>query len=127
MLSSRLDFGLETISLWSVDDEVHLPSGATSRPVFDGESRALDKLLDRPTLDERTSSLMVLSGLDKDLAITDVLAAARAGALEYVQSVSTILSGSEGAKIADLHRELSAWHELHAEIADKVHEFLLRG
>ncbi|WP_187972879.1 hypothetical protein [Aquibium microcysteis] len=62
-----LDVGVETIARWRVDDEQHLPKDKKAPPVFLPETRALDEILHRPSLDERLPNLLKPERLDPDL------------------------------------------------------------
>jgi hypothetical protein len=71
-----LDIGVESISRWHLDDEVHLPKDAGLRPAFLPLYRPLDEILRRPSLDERLPRLLQPDVLDPDLlepaTLTDV-------------------------------------------------------
>lgn len=73
-----LDIGVESVTRWQVEDEVHLPTEGPAAPSFLPEYRALDSILSRPSLDERLPDLLQPTGLDPDLlepsALTDLRA-----------------------------------------------------
>lgn len=62
-----LEVGVETIARWRVDDEQHLPKDKKAPPVFLPETRALDEILHRPSLDERLPNLLRPERIDPDL------------------------------------------------------------
>src|SRR5207248_351061 len=70
----NLDIGVESISRWQVDDEVHLPKEGPLRPAFLPLYRPLDEILRRPSLDERLPMLLQPEVLDPDLMEPSVLA-----------------------------------------------------
>ena len=71
----NLDVGVERITNWAVEDEVHLPAEARVAPAFLPQERALDAILQRPSLDERLPGLLAPTSLDPVLlepaALTD--------------------------------------------------------
>lgn len=76
-----LDRGVESISLWQVEDEVHLPKEGGLAPAFLPQYRALDDILRRPSLDERLPRLLQPEFVDPDLldpaTLSDTRLAAR--------------------------------------------------
>jgi hypothetical protein len=62
-----LNIGLEKISRWQVEDEVHLPSPNGPRPAFLPLHRPLDEILRRPSLDERLPRLLQPEFVDPDM------------------------------------------------------------
>jgi hypothetical protein len=72
----NLNIGVESISRWQVEDEVHLPKETGLRPAFLPLYRPLDEILRRPSLDERLPTLLQPELLDPDLLepamLTDV-------------------------------------------------------
>jgi hypothetical protein len=72
----NLNIGVESISRWQVEDEVHLPKETGLRPAFLPLYRPLDEILRRPSLDERLPGLLQPELLDPDLlepaTLTDV-------------------------------------------------------
>ncbi len=70
------NIGVESISRWQADDEVHLPTETGLRPAFLPLYRPLDEILRRPSLDERLPALLQPDVLDPDLLepamLTDV-------------------------------------------------------
>ena len=72
----NLNIGVESISRWQVEDEVHLPKETGLRPGFLPLYRPLDEILRRPSLDERLPGLLQPELLDPDLlepaTLTDV-------------------------------------------------------
>jgi hypothetical protein len=53
-----LDIGVESITRWQPEDEVHLPRETGLRPAFLPHYRPLDEILRRPSLDERLPRLL---------------------------------------------------------------------
>ena len=75
-----LDIGLEAITRWQADDEIHLPRETALAPTFLPVHRPLDAILRRPSLDERLSALMQPEILDPDLIQPAALSEARRAA-----------------------------------------------
>ena len=77
-----LDIGVESITRWEVEDEVHLPGKGPLGPTFLPLYRPLDEILRRPSLDERLPKLLQPELLDADLlqpaALTDARLSAAA-------------------------------------------------
>jgi hypothetical protein len=76
-----LDIGVESITRWQPEDEVHLPRETGLRPAFLPHYRPLDEILRRPSLDERLPRLLQPEFVDPDLmepaVLTDVRAETR--------------------------------------------------
>jgi hypothetical protein len=72
-----LDVGVESIGRWRIDDEQHLPEDRRPSPVFLPETRALDDILRRPSLDERLPNLLRPDRLDPDLLLPARMSAVR--------------------------------------------------
>ena len=62
----NLDIGVESITRWQIDDEIHLPKDRGLAPTFLPLYRPLDEILRRPSLDERLPALMQPESLDPD-------------------------------------------------------------
>ena len=76
----NLDVGVEAITRWQVQDEIHLPEERALSPTFLPAAGALDAILRRPSLDERLASLMQPEFLDPELLEPFAMAEAREGA-----------------------------------------------
>ncbi len=63
----NLNVGVESITLWQAEDEVHLPNDGALRPQFLPLYQKLDEILKRPSLDERLPHLLQPEFLDPDL------------------------------------------------------------
>jgi hypothetical protein len=63
----NLNIGVESITLWQRDDEVHLPNDGALKPQFLPLYQHLDEILKRPSLDERLPNLLQPEFLDPDL------------------------------------------------------------
>ena len=72
-----LNVGVTGVDRWRRDDEVHLPEGKRTTPFFLPETRPLDAILRRETLDERLARDVVPSELNPDLMEPPVLTATR--------------------------------------------------
>jgi hypothetical protein len=76
-----LDVGVEAITRFHVEDDVHLPEDKGLRPAFLPMVRPLDEVLRRPSLDERLPQLLQPEYLDSDMlepaTLTDVRLATR--------------------------------------------------
>ena len=63
----NLNVGVEAITRWQAEDEVHLPDAAGLKPQFLPLYQHLDAILRRPSLDERLPDLLQPEFLDPDL------------------------------------------------------------
>jgi hypothetical protein len=72
-----LDVGVESISRFQIEDDVHLPEEKGLRPAFLPANRPLDEVLTRPSLDERLPRLLRPEFLDTDLLEPSVLSQIR--------------------------------------------------
>jgi len=76
-----LDVGIDAISRFHVEDDVHLPEDKGLRPAFLPVARPLDDVLKRPSLDERLPDLLQPDYLESDLlepaTLTEVRLATR--------------------------------------------------
>ncbi|KAB0676857.1 hypothetical protein [Aureimonas leprariae] len=88
-----LDIGVESVSRLQVEDEVHLPAEGRLAPAFLPEYRALDSILNRPSLDERLPDLLLPQGLDPDLLEPAVLSRTREAAAALFRELSRAGSG----------------------------------
>lgn len=71
------DVGVESISRWQVEDEVHLPEEGRAGPSFLPSYRALDSILYRPSLDERLPELLQPRNVDPQLLEPSILTGTR--------------------------------------------------
>jgi hypothetical protein len=62
-----LDVGVESITQWQEEDEVHLPKDGALQQLFLPQARPLDSVLRRPSLDERLPALLARTTLDPEL------------------------------------------------------------
>lgn len=88
-----LDIGVESITRWQADDEIHLPKEGGLAPTFLPLYRPLDEILRRPSLDERLPALMQPESLDPDLLQPAALTEARQGARALFASASASETG----------------------------------
>jgi hypothetical protein len=77
MRVKSLEIGVEKISHWQVQDEVHLPEQRGHQPAFLPLHRALDEILRRPSLDERLPQLLQPALLDAELLEPAILSRTR--------------------------------------------------
>lgn len=77
MRVKNLNIGVESVSLWQAEDEVHLPEKTQLAPAFLPQYRPLDEILRRPSLDERLPALLQPTMLDPDLLNPATLTEAR--------------------------------------------------
>ena len=82
----RLDFGLESISRWRLEDENHLPAEGRAAPQFQPKHFALDRILRRPSLDERLIDFMQPATIASDLLEPGVLSATRHSIRQLLES-----------------------------------------
>ncbi|WP_062012796.1 hypothetical protein [Aureimonas sp. AU4] len=73
------DVGVESVTLWQHEDEVHLPADGRAAPAFLPEVQALDEIVNRPRLDERLPDLLIPANLDPGLLEPAALSDVRAG------------------------------------------------
>jgi len=110
-----LDIGVESITRWRVDDEIHLPKeGSTG--VFLPLYRPLDEILRRPSLDERLPALMQPESLDPDLLQPAILSAARQG----VEAIFAQVAASETGRRRDLFAMAASYLHQDVEFDDHV-------
>jgi len=95
MRVQKLDVGLEGISRWQVDDEQHLPRDGALTQKFLPRIRELDKILKRPSLDERLPNMLEPEFIDADLLDPSVLTDARLGALAVFEDASAQADGPD--------------------------------
>ena len=72
-----LNVGVSDIQRWRRSDEVHLPTEKPTGPLFLPETRPLDAILKRETLDERLKSFLAPEAIDPDLLQPSVLTETR--------------------------------------------------
>lgn len=93
----RLNFGVEKISRWRVEDEIHLPAEAERVPAFLPQSRPLDEILKRPSLDERVRGLLEPLALDPELLKPSVMSNVRAEIQAHLSSLAKSARGNDSA------------------------------
>lgn len=76
----RLDIGVESITRWDAEDEVHLPREGSPAPQYIPQYQHLDEILRRPSLDERLPRLLQPATVDPDLLAPAVLSDTRLAA-----------------------------------------------
>ncbi|MDO1583175.1 hypothetical protein [Rhizobium oryzicola] len=74
-----LDVGLESVSRWQLEDEVHLPDDCRVSPNYLPSYRALDSILYPPSLDDRLPDLLQPRNVDPQLMEPSILQETRAG------------------------------------------------
>lgn len=105
MRIKSLDVGLESITRWRVEDEVHLPKEGPIAPAFLPLYRPLQEITHRPSLDERLPNLLQPSTLDPDLLEPATLTDARIDARSLMAEHLRQATGEERAvfqRAADL-------------------------
>jgi hypothetical protein len=121
-----MDIGLESVSRFLVEDDVHLPEEKGLRPVFLPLARPLDDVLRRPSLDERLPRLLQPEFLDPDLLEPATLTHVRLEARRFMAKRARQESGSRRQLL-----ELAASHlDNEASLDDEVRRSLsalLRG
>lgn len=95
----KLDVGLEGISRWQIDDEQHLPREGGLTQKFLPRLAELDRILKRPSLDERLPNMLEPEFVDADLLDPSVLTDARLGALAVFEDARAQSTGSERAAL----------------------------
>ena len=120
-----LNVGVAGIQRWRVEDEVHLPERREQAPLFLPETRPLDAILKRETLEEKLLGYLVPSEIDAELMKPAVMTAARHALRDHFQDAAA--SGREGARALAVAGELMETEvELDAEIQQAL-AALLRG
>jgi hypothetical protein len=121
-----MDIGVESVSRFLVEDDVHLPEEKGLRPVFLPLARPLDDVLRRPSLDERLPRLLQPEFLDPDLLEPATLTHVRLEARHFMAARARRESGSRRQLL-----ELAASHlDNEASLDDEVRRSLsalLRG
>lgn len=100
----ELDVGLELISRWRVDDDLHLPEGGPRAPTYFPVNRPLHDVLNRPTLDERLPDLLQPATIDPDLTQPAMLMEVR---VDTRTLLADFASRANGLQKATLERALS--------------------
>lgn len=111
-----LDIGLESITRWDVADEVHLPGDGVAAPAFLPQSRPLEEILHRPSLDERLPDFLRPSALDPDLLEPTALAQARLDARAVFVRQAGLATGRSRDLLDEAARLLGADAALDEEI-----------
>lgn len=88
-----LDIGVESITQWQLEDEVHLPKEKSLPPAFLPLYRPLDEILKRPSLDERLPYLLQPELLDPDMLQPAALTEARLEACAIFAEQAEMESG----------------------------------
>ncbi len=121
-----LDVGVERITRWQADDEIHLPTEGGLQPQFMPEARALDEILRRPSLDERLPRLLQPSALNPELLNPAVLAAARDGAAQAFARRAASETGARRRALEDAARLIAEESARDGEVRAAL-AALLRG
>jgi hypothetical protein len=116
----NLDIGVESITRWQAEDEIHLPRDRGLAPAFLPIHRPLDEILRRPSLDERLPSLMQPENLDPDLLQPAALTAARRQAWSRFAEAARRHAGRK----RDLFHAASTFLESDIELDAAVYEAL---
>jgi hypothetical protein len=121
-----MDIGVESVSRFLVEDDVHLPEEKGLRPIFLPLARPLDDVLKRPSLDERLPRLLQPESLDPDLLEPATLTLVRLDARRFMAERARKENGSRKKLL-----ELAASHlDNEASLDDEVRRSLaalLRG
>lgn len=112
----NLDIGVESITRWQIDDEIHLPKDRGLAPTFLPLYRPLDEILRRPSLDERLPALMQPESLDPDLLQPAALTAAREGARKMFADAAA----AETGRRRDLFEVAASYLDQDIELDDDV-------
>jgi hypothetical protein len=92
-----LEIGVESITRWRVDDEVHLPKEGPVAPAFLPLYRPLHEILHRPSLDERLPNLLQPATVDPELMEPAKLTEARIDARSLLHEHARHSSGHKRA------------------------------
>lgn len=119
-----LDIGLESISRWRVEDEVHLPKEGPIAPVFLPLYRPLEEIIRRPSLDERLPRLMQPSTVDPELLEPAKLTEARLDARSLMTDRARHAAGSDRAVFQQAFQLLDEGVVMDEEIRSALAELL---
>ena len=126
MRVKNLDVGVEQISRWQIADETHLPVDAKIAPKFMPGEQALERILNRPSLDERLPRLLQPEFIDPDLLEPSVLAEQREAVLERFTDASKTAKGAAKTALNEAVKVLSDELEFDGEIREAL-ATLMRG
>jgi Type III secretion system YscX (type_III_YscX) len=115
-----LNIGLEAVTSWQAEDEIHLPRERGLSPAFLPFHRPLDEILRRPSLDERLTALMEPESLDPDLLMPAALADTRRQARDRFAGAARRHAGRKH----DLFKAASALLENDMELDEAVYQAL---
>jgi hypothetical protein len=120
-----LRVGVSGIERWRVEDEVHLPERGQQAPLFLPETRPLDAILKRETLEEKLLGHLVPNEIDAELMKPSVMTAARHALRDHFADAAS--QGGPGADALAFAANLMETEvELDAEIQEAL-AALLRG
>jgi hypothetical protein len=122
----NLDVGLERITQWEIGDEFHLPLEGKAAPAFLPQSRPLDEVLRRPSLDERLPDLLQPVDLDPGLLDPAALSATRQDLIAFFSRSARDARGKSADTLDRAARLLEADDGLDAEVRAAL-AALLRG
>lgn len=126
MRIKNLNVGVEAVTFWQAEDEVHLPAEGRVTPAFLPQYRPLDEILRRPSLDERLPSLLQPAVLDTDLLDPSTLAAARLTARAILGEAATQADGARRSLFAKAAVQLDGAVSMDEEVRRSL-AVLLRG
>lgn len=118
---AALNIGVTGVDHWRRTDEVHLPDGKRPSAFFLPETRPLDAILRRETLDERLARDVVPSELSPELLEPPVLTATRISLRDRLAQAAARAGGRAqqeiNAGVAQLEQEVELDEEIREAIA----------
>lgn len=96
----NLDVGVEQVTQWGVEHEFHLPPEGDFAAQFLPQTRPLDEILRRPSLDERLPDLLQPEELDPSLLSPSIFAETRKSTRDFFKTLARSASG-EAARVLD--------------------------
>lgn len=116
MRIKSLNIGVETVSTWTVADEVHLPQDVRNARAFIPESRPLQEVLKRPSLDERLPSLLQPDGVAPELFVGNRIAEVRVEARDAFAALARRSAGQVRSRFAEAAAALDADRALDEDV-----------
>lgn len=124
--STSFNIGISGIDRWRKQDDVHLPKDKRAPPVFLPETRPLDRILRRETLDERLARDVIPEDITAELLEPKVLANTRKRLSERLFEASMRASGDTKARILEGLTVLDDEVEMDEDIQEAL-AALMRG
>ncbi len=123
----NLNVGVESISTWTVADELHLPDDVKGvANAFIPELRPLQEVLKRPTLDERLPMLLQPDEVSPELFVANRIAEVRVAARDRFAAIARRSTGSTRKALMDAAAQLETDRALDEDVRAAL-AVLMRG